>query len=256
MQRTPIARARGGAPSRPRSGRRLRPRRARRRGRRRCSSRSVRAELFDLERHLPGRRQPVRPPGARLVAREALLVRAPEDAVEEVAEGNEDPDDERGLRDLRAEADVAREQHDRREHDRREDQRALERPPPRRRLYLAPTGGRAPLRLGLAGRDVVRVELVPLVVLPDVLVTLLLRAAPPLLAGWHVVDYAAPVHATRPRTTLWTTGPPRWYARCRQSSAATSTTSASKPGRAARRDRPQRGRGRSPCRLRASAGVR
>ena len=67
------------------------------------------------------------------------------------------------------------------------------------------------LRIGLPSRNVVGIELVTLGVLPDVLVSKLLGTAPSLLAAGHARDYAQLAQAIPPpRTTVWTTGPPRW----------------------------------------------
>ena len=69
-------------------------------------------------------------PFGLFASRETLLVGAIEHAVEEVAEGDEDGDDESRLCDLLSSRDVVRQHHDRHEHDWREDEAALEGPAP------------------------------------------------------------------------------------------------------------------------------
>ena len=93
------------------------------------------------------------------------------------------------------------------------------------------------------------VELVALVVLPDVLVTLLLRPAATLLARRPCGDYAGLLQAIRPPAiTVCTTGPPRWYARCRQSSARGGRRRRRSPARAVPSGRRARARApRSRC---------
>src|SRR4029079_8766058 len=164
----------------------------------------------------------------RIAARVAALGRAVEEPIEEVAEGDEDRNDEDRLSDLLRDGQVRRQPQHGAEHDRGEDRAAPERTLPRRRLRIPPW----PTRLHRLprGRLLGRVDLVPVVVDPHVVVAMLLRPSSPLSLRRHCGDYAERFQAiSPPAITVCTTGPPRWYARWRQSSAATSTTSASWP---------------------------
>ena len=210
----PSARGADAAPSRPRSGRRRRPPPRPRRAHD-VAVRPDRAQrqLFDEERHAPALSPRVaRAPLWRVLA---LVERAPEDRVQEVAERNEDRDDDRRLDDLTREREVAREQHHDHEHDRREDRAAPERPAPRRRLRpcgLRGQAGAGPDAPCASGRRQARARC------PRRPPRRTRAAAPSpddvsaCAMAWR--DYARLLQAISPPcTTVCTTGPPRWYAR-------------------------------------------
>src|SRR6185503_4145398 len=143
-----------------------------------------------------------------LTARVAALGRAVEEPVEEVAEGDEDRDDEERLRELLRERQVRREQEHRAEHDRSEDRAPPERALPGRLLRIAARPTR--LRRRLRGRLLGRIDLVPVVVDPHVVVAMPLRAPPSLFLRRHCGDYAERLHViSPPAITVCTTGPPR-----------------------------------------------